>query len=775
MLANLGRTFHDRRRTVVAVWLFALLGIGAVTGSVGPGFSSEFTLPDVESARGFDILEDEFGGAGSGIAGTIVFFAEEGVEDPGVQPELEAFLGEVATIEGVRLVSPFAPEGANQIARDGERAGQIAYAQLEVPRDFSFEDSVEVGQEILELADDVDAAQIEVGGQNFAEFEPPESEILGLAFAIFILIISFGSVVAMGLPIGTAAAGIGVGIATVTLLSNAIEMPDFTATLGLMIGLGVGIDYALFIVTRYREELHDGHASSEAAGIAIDTAGRAVLFAGTTVVISLLGMLVMGVEFVRGLAIGASITVAVTMIASVTLLPALLGFVSTRIEVTRWRGLVAAALVALALIGVGLGVGVLLIALPAALVVLAVGGFVGPLRAEVPRRAAKPIEQTLPYRWSRLIARTPWTFAILGTLVLVILALPVLSLRIGFSDEGNFSEDTTTRKAYDLLAEGFGPGYNGPLLVAASLPPGTDLAVLDDVTAAVASTENVAAVSPAGINDPTSPTAAVWEVIPATSPQDAETTDLVKALRDEVFPAAVAGTGIEVAVTGVVAVNVDFSDLISARLPLFFAIVLLLSFLLLMAVFRSVLVPLKAVLMNLISIGAAYGIVVAVFQWGWGSSILGIEPAPVEPFLPMMLFAIVFGLSMDYEVFLLSRVKEEYDLDGDNGRAVADGLASTARVITAAAAIMVFIFSSFVLEDDRVIKLFGLGLASAIALDATIVRLLLVPATMELLGDRNWWIPAWLDRILPRINVEGGSTAAPPPAEEEREKVGAGV
>ncbi|MEM8904374.1 MAG: MMPL family transporter, partial [Actinomycetota bacterium] len=275
--------------------------------------------------------------------------------------------------------------------------------------------------------------------------------------------------------------------------------------------------------------------------------------------------------------------------------------------------------------------------------------------------------------------------------------------------------------------------------------------------------------------DPAAPTAATWQIIPETAPQDEETTDLVGELRDDVLPAVLAGTGVETAVTGTVAVNIDFSEYLSARLPLFFAVVLTLSFLLLMAVFRSVLVPLKAVIMNLISIGAAYGIVVAVFQWGWGSGLLGIEPAPIEPFLPMMLFAIVFGLSMDYEVFLLSRVKEEYDKDGDNGRAVADGLASTARVITAAAAIMVFIFGSFVLEDDRVIKLFGLGLASAIALDATVVRMLLVPATMELLGDRNWWIPRWIDRILPTIHVEGSVEEPEAPEVAEEPEVPAGV
>ncbi len=775
MLRQLGHFTHDRRRLVLLVWLVGLFAVGGATAATGSGFSSQFTLPDVESATGFDILEDEFGGQGSGVAGTIVFFAEEGIESPDVRADIEAFLDEVAAIPDVLLVSPFEPDGIGQIASQGEFAGQIAYAQLEVPRDYSFEESVEVGSEIADLAEDVEGIRIEVGGQAFAEFEPPESEILGLAFAIFILILSFGSVLAMGLPIGTAIAGIGVGIALVTMLSNLVEMPDFTATLGLMIGLGVGIDYALFIVTRFREELHQGRAPRDAVAVSLDTAGRAVLFAGTTVVISLMGMLVMGVEFVRGLAIGASITVAVTMLASVTLLPAFLGFVSGRIEVTRWRGLVAAALVAVTLIGVGLGVGALLVALPAAIVVLAAGGFVGPLRKEVPRREPKPVEQTLPYRWSRLIQDHPWPFAIGGTALLLVLAIPVLSLRIGFSDEGNFAEDTTTRQAYDLLADGFGPGFNGPLLLAAELPEGTDLTILDDVTAAVEATDGVAFVSPGRPNDPAAPTAAIWQIIPETAPQDAETTDLVNDLRDDVLPPVVEGTGIETAVTGNVAVNVDFSEYLSERLPLFFAVVLLLSFVLLMAVFRSLLVPLKAVIMNLVSIGAAYGIVVAIFQWGWGSGLFGIEPAPIEPFLPMMLFAIVFGLSMDYEVFLLSRVKEEYDKDGDNGRAVADGLASTARVITAAAAIMVFVFGSFVLEDDRVIKLFGLGLASAIALDATIVRMLLVPATMELLGDRNWWLPRWIDRVLPVIHVEGSVEEPEAPDVAEEEEVPAGV
>jgi len=350
---------------------------------------------------------------------------------------------------------------------------------------------------------------------------------------------------------------------------------------------------------------------------------------------------------------------------------------------------------------------------------------------------------------------------IAGLAILLLLALPVLSLRLGFSDTGNYPKDTSTRQAYDLTVEGFGPGFNGPLILATTIPPGVDAsATLDRISNEVANTEGVVFATPAQLNDPANPTAAQWLVIPSTTPQDAKTTQLVHHLRDELLPAATDGTQLDVAVTGNVAANIDFSDYLASRMPLFFGAVLLLSFLLLMAVFRSVLVPLKAVIVNLLSIGAAYGVVVAIFQWGWGKSLLGIgEGGPIEAWAPMMMFAIVFGLSMDYEVFLLSRIREEYDRTGDNATAVADGLATTARVITAAAAIMVFVFGSFMLEQNRQIKLFGLGLAVAVLLDATLVRMVLVPATMELLGNRNWWLPRWLDRILPKLNVEGHGVA----------------
>jgi RND superfamily putative drug exporter len=742
---------------VVGLWLVALVLGGIASNAIGTDSSTEFALPNVESSRGIDILESDFGGMGAGESGSIVFRADQGVVDPAVRPEMERFLDDVAGIDGVRSVtSPYEEANAQQISPVGDNAGLIAYAPVELDEGTTFEEAQDIVKEIDEVRPEVDGLQIELGGAIFGEFEPPSSEILGLGFAIVILILAFGSVLAMGLPIGVALAGIGVGSILVGILSNLVTMPDFATTLGIMIGLGVGIDYALFIVTRYRENLHNGHGSEFATSLAIDTAGRAVTFAGTTVVISLLGMLIMGLSFVNGLAIGAATVVAVTMVASLTLLPALLGFVGPRVEVTRWRGLIAAGLVAVALVGVGLGFD--LIAAPlavAAIAVILLSFVVRPLRREVPRPARRDTRDTFAYRWSRFVQHHPWPAVLAGSLVLILLALPVAGLRLGFADEGNYAEDTTTRKAYDLLADGFGPGFNGPLMAVVELPEGADLADVEPVSKALAEADGVAFATPAIPNDLASPTAALWRIIPDTAPQDEATSALVDDLRTQVLPTATQGTDLDVAVTGGVAIQTDFSDYLAGRLPYFFAAVLTLSFLLLMCVFRSVLVPLKAVVMNLLSIGAAYGIVVAIFQWGWGGGLIGIEAAPIEPFMPMMLFAIVFGLSMDYEVFLLSRVKEEYDRSGDSRTSVADGLAATARVITAAAAIMVVVFGSFLLENDRVIKQFGVGLAVAVLLDATIVRMLLVPATMELLGDKNWWLPRWLDRLLPNIAVEG--------------------
>ncbi len=452
------------------------------------------------------------------------------------------------------------------------------------------------------------------------------------------------------------------------------------------------------------------------------------------------------------------------MLASMTLLPALLGLARERVEVTRWRGLVAAGGAAVAVLGAGLGSAPLAtLGGGVAVATLVASVAVRPLRGEVPRRAARPVRQTYAFRWSRTIQARPWAWLVGALLVLAVLAAPVSGIRLGWSDEGNMPEDTVARQAYDLLGEAFGDGFNGPFVVTAAVAPGAGADLTGSVQAlerALAVTPGVEAVTPAVPDDPAAPGAYVMTLIPTTAPQDEATSELVTVLRDEVIPSAVAGTGLDVNVTGSAAADIDVTDHLARRMFVLFGAVLAVSFLLLMMVFRSLLVPLKAVLMNVASIAAAYGVVVVVFQWGWGDQLLGIEGGPINPYVPLMLFAIVFGLSMDYEVFMLSRIKEEYGRTGDAAGSVADGLASTARVITAAAAIMVVVFASFVAEDLRELKLFGLGLAVAVLLDATLVRMVVVPATMELLGDRNWWIPRWLDRLLPRLDVDGGRSTA---------------
>jgi len=778
MLARIGTWCFNNPWKALAGWILGIVVVMGISGAVGPAFNDAFETPDSETARGFAVLEEYFPGQAGGVNfGSVVFQAEQGIDDPAVQAAMEEFFAEIETkgdAGDYSVVSPYSPFGAQQVNPSGE----VAYATVNIDPSVNGTEAGEVGAELFEERPQLDGLTVEIGGAALGGFEPPETELIGLAFAIVILIVSFGSVLAMGMPIGVAIAGVGVGIGLLTLLSNVINMPDFAPTIAIMIGLGVGIDYALFIVTRYREEARaNGGDRPAAMFIAMDTAGRAVLFAGLTVVVSLLGMLLIGLPFMTGMGIGASVAVLMTMLAAITLLPALLGFAGERIEMTRWRGLVAAGLVALALLFVGFGQAqIAAFPLLAAVAVLVVGYFVPFLKTYVPERQEKPIRETFWYRWSRALQARPWVALLAGSAILLALAAPVLGIRFGFSDEGNFPEETTTRRAYDLVAEGFGPGSNGPMLVAITVDSPADAAGLEPLQAAIAGTDGVAFVSPPfpnNVDAPEQSEAFLMQLVATTSPQAEETEELVKFLRSDVVPAAIAGTGLDVNITGGVPASIDFSSYMASRTLVFFAAVLSLSFLLLAMVFRSLLVPLKAVIMNMLSIASAYGVVVAIFQWGWFGGITGIEPAPIEPFLPVMLFAIVFGLSMDYEVFLLSRVKEEFDRTGDAVNSVADGLASTARVISAAAAIMVVVFGSFLFEDLRIIKLFGTGLALAVFLDATFVRMLLVPATMELLGEKNWWLPGWLDKILPRINVEGPAHPSAPTADEEPELVNA--
>ena len=605
-----------------------------------------------------------------------------------------------------------AAAGSRRTARSPSRAIQLNVRGPDIDR-----------EQVLDLKARVDRAssgdlRAYLGGQvaRFASQEDSFGPAEGIGFiaAAVILFLTFGSLIAMGLPLMTAIFGLGIGIALIGLLEHVADIPQFAPALAGMIGLGVGIDYALFIVTRYRQTLHGGASPEDAVAIALTTSGRAVLFAGITVIISLLGLFLIGLKFVQGLAIGASVTVAVVMLASVTLLPAMLGFCGKAID-----------------------------------------------RLHVPflHRDESDHRASGWYRWSRVIQRRPLLPGIAGVAILVTLAIPLFSIELGFTDEGNDAPGTSTREAYDLLADGFGPGFNGPLILAAELDSPAQLTAFNRAIADLQSEPGVAAVRPGFPNRDR--TAVLALVYPETSPQSIETRHLIDRLRLELPPGEPDGSP-HILVGGITALFADFSEYLQGRLFVFIAAVLVLSFLLLMVVFRSLLIPLKAAIVNMLGIGAAYGVVVAVFQWGWLRDVVGVErTGPIEAFLPMMLFAILFGLSMDYEVFLMSRIREEYLRTKRNDVAVADGLAATAGVITAAAAIMVTVFLSFMLGDQREIKLFGMGLAVAIFLDATLIRMVVVPAFMELFGDANWWLPKWLDRILPRMSVEAAHVTAP--------------
>ena len=761
MLSRLARWCVRHRRVVVfGIWIPLFVALGVGSGAAGTDFKSQMRLPNGEASDVLHLLES-VSKEEAGFDSQIVIKAKQGIADAEVTSVLTAFFSDVDKIEGVQVDSPYlAPQ--QQITPDGT----IGFARLKITERSqsgyrSLADKIEgLGKGVGTRMSTGTPIQIEYGGQAFAKFEFPASEAFGVIAAVIILVLAFGSVLAMGLPIGTALIGLGLGTSIVGLLSNLTEMPEFTTQMVAMIGLGVGIDYALFIVTRYREALRDGLSVEDSIVEAVDTSGRAVLFAGITVIISLLGLYIMGLSFVRGLATGAAVGVLMMMLASITLLPALLAMAGHRINVTSRAALISLGFAVVGAIGavVTSTLSIFIGGVALAVAVILASIVIKPLRTPVPHRVDKPSDQGFWYRWSRLIQRRPWPAFVVSAGVLVVLTLPLFSLRLGFGDTGNAKTDQTVRKAYDLLAEGFGPGFNGPLILTVEGADATDMEKLQDFTTLLQSTEGVRA----AFAQPVRADLALVTVVPVGAPQDEGTTDLVHRLRGEVIPSS----GVQSRVGGFTAGSQDFADYLGDRLPILIAAVLVLSFLLLMAVFRSLLVPLKAVIMNLLSIGAAYGVVIAVFQWGWGKDLIGVgKEGPVEAWAPMMLFAIVFGLSMDYEVFLLSRMKEEFDRTGDNATAVADGLAVTARVITAAALIMVCVFSAFILGDDRQLKLFGLGLAAAVFIDATVVRMLLVPATMELLGARNWWIPKWLDRLLPRIDVEGHHHDAPVSAE----------
>ncbi|HEX6131230.1 MAG TPA: MMPL family transporter [Actinomycetota bacterium] len=724
LLYRLGRWAVRRRRLVVAVWVVGALASFATGRVLGTGFTDDWRVPGTEAQRAHDLLVERFPAA-SGTDATVVFHAAEGdLLDPSAGAVVSGALDEVAGLPHVLGVErPGVPGSRAGVSQDGGTAFATVHYDL---------DAAALGEPAIErLNAAVEPArgaglQVELGGplvEGGQEREPGGSEAIGLGVAVVVLLFAFGSVVAMGLPIVTALLGLLAGMSVVMLVALAIDMPTVAPTLAAMIGLGVGIDYALFIVTRHRQQLAQRHTVEDAAGRAMATAGQAVLFAGATVIVAILGLWIAGIPFVGLLGTAAAVVVAVAVLAALTLLPALLGFAGRSIDRFRVPGM---------------------------------------------RPRGEDAHARGWARWGHHVGTKPWRHLVLSTVILSLLAAPMFSMRLGQVDAGTAPTDTTQRRAYDLMTAAFGPGSNGPLVLTVELATPSDTAALEAISGTLQADRDVVGVRPAVLS-PDGRTAVITAV-PRSAPQDEATTDLVHRLRDRTLPAAVEGTGARVHVGGQTATYIDLADKVAGALPVFIGAVIALSFVLLMLVFRSVLVPLKAALMNVLSIGAAYGVVVAIFQWGWGNGLVGLEePVPIVSFVPMMMFAILFGLSMDYEVFLLSRIREEYLRDGDDLQSVVDGLAHTARVITSAALIMIAVFLSFLLNDDPTVKMVGVGLATAVAVDATIVRIMLVPSTMVLLGRANWWLPAWLDRILPSLDVEG--EAGLPPAELEPEPV----
>ena len=714
-LYRLGRSCARHPFRVLGAWIVAAIAVVAVQGMAGGRYDDTIRVPGVESQRAADTLAQRFP-AQSGKTARIVLHTTAGrLDDTRRERSVEQFRDRLGANRDVTAVTdPFGPR-SSALGPDGRTAYvDVAYAI----------DKFTTAQ----LDEANAAASITRGAGVQTDFtgelaqvvqSDPSSELIGVGIAMIVLLVAFGSVVAMGLPIITALLGVFVGAAGVGVLSALIDVPEFSLILCMMVGLGVGIDYALFVVTRHRQHLHDGMSVPDAAGTANATAGMSVLFAGSTVVIAILGLHLAGIPAISAMGAAIALVVVAAMTAAVTLLPGLLGLAGTRID-----------------------------------------------KLSIHRKGhvSKPAHATVAGRWAHHVGRHPVRYAVASFVLLCAIAVPALSMRIGTPDDGNAAAGTTQRRGYDELAAAFGRGFNGPIQVVIDVPTAGDAPAVARVRDALAVDPGVAAVTPPIFND--AHDTAMLTVNPTTGPQDPRTDDLVRHLRADVLPATLRGTGATVMLTGQ-AMASDLAERLTSRLPIFIVAVVAMSFVLLLIVFRSVVVPFKAALMNLLSIAAAYGVLVAVFQWGWGKGLIGLEhTVPINPFLPLMMFAILFGLSMDYEVFLLSRVREEYVATGDGHASVVGGLSSTARVITSAALIMMSVFGAFVLGDDVNGKMFGIGLAVAVFLDATLVRMVLVPATMSLFGRANWWLPGWLDRILPHLDLEGGRPAAVEPRPE---------
>jgi putative drug exporter of the RND superfamily len=708
-LARLADIAYRRRGRMVLAWIAATIVLIGLGSALAGEYHADYNTPGSESKAASELTEREFGGY-SGQEIYVVWKDPKGVDNPATERRMDAFFAQAEKVDHVER-------------RAGTRVSEDrTIATTTLPLNVAgWEVKKKQGEELIAAAEDNSGAGLEIklGGEPiYTAQEQTSPEGLGFLGAAIVLLIAFGSLVAAGLPLLIALLGLGISSGgLIALLANLIDVPNWTTAVSGLIGIGVGIDYSLLVLTRFRAAMRSGKDRHDAVVEAVSTAGRSVLIAGSTVVIAVLGLFLTGLPYMYGVAISASLAVLVVMLASITLLPALLSYLGPKVDRLK---------------------------IP----------FLGRRLESEGGGGESPAA-----RWSHAVQRRPWTAAIVATAILLALAAPALGMRLGFPDAGNDKPGTMTRQAYDLISEGFGPGANGPLVVVAELPDPQARAAVDGLAAQLREDPGVAFVAPPRFNS--RDTAAIVTVIPTTSPQDAATTDLVDHLRHTVIPDALQGSGVTTKLGGVTPALEDQSGYITGRMPLFIIGVVGLSFLLLLFAFHSPLISLKAAVMNLLSVSAAYGVMTLVAKGGAVGELIGIDhEVPVAPFMPVMMFAILFGLSMDYEVFLVSRIREEYLVDGDTRRAVADGLAKTARVITAAAAIMVVVFLAFVASPEVFLKLFGIGLAAAIFLDATVVRMVLVPAVMQLLGSRNWWCPDWLKRLLPDIEVDRAPAVA---------------
>jgi putative drug exporter of the RND superfamily len=710
-LYAIGRFCSRHHYPVIAAWLVAAIALVAIGQASGRKTSENLTLPGTGSTVATELLEDNLPQQAYG-SNPLVFESSGGkLTEPKYAEAIDATSKKLESLADVNsAISPISPQGANFLSKD-QTIGYIPVVLGIGPGEIDEEQA----QRILDAAQPAREAGLHTAvgsyvGQQLSKPSTEVSEAIGLAAAVIILLFAFGTATAMMLPIVSAVIGLACALSIIRLLEHVTEIPGVASTLATMIGLGVGIDYALFIVTRHKLQIGEGMELRESIARATATAGGAVVFAGFTVIIALCSLAFAGIPLVSTLGFTAAIAVVVAVCAAATLLPAMLG---------------------------------------------ALGPHINSLRFHLGKSHPDNAEPHGWRRWAERVAGKPWASAIAALAVLVVLALPIFQLELGQNDISALPKDTTSRQAYEGLNKGFGPGLNGPLLIASEFKsPEEAKAVLPKLQKAIAGAGDVAAVTEPALDE--KGTVSVFTAISKSEPWADETVDLVENLRGTVIPGALQGSAASSYVGGQTAGYIDLADQIAEKLPLMIAIVVALSFLVLLIAFRSLLVPIKAAAMNLISVAAAYGVVTAVFQLGWGSSLIGLDHSiPIVSFVPLLMFAILFGLSMDYEVFLLTQMREHYRQYGDEKRAVIEGLANTGRVITSAAAIMVCVFTSFVLNGDPVVKEFGVGLAVAIAIDSTLVRCLLVPAVMVLLGKRAWWLPSWLDRIVPHISIEG--------------------